>query len=114
MTKEEKRNVIIAVVLAIAAVVVIWWLMQQNNTAPAQTTAPALTPDLGATPTYTNYNVPAYTPDLGDIIPPAQRTAWGQPGPECGCNGTVACGNEQLGMVTTVDQFNAMMGSYNP
>lgn len=117
---EENKKLAIAAAIAIGVVGLIFLIFKgQNVTLGADTVAPAITPE--TTPaTYTNYNVPAYTPNLGDIIPPSQQAIWGQPqgeyggGGGCGCGPTQTCGSGAPGMVGTVEQFQSMMGSYNP
>lgn len=117
---EEHKKLAIAAAISIGVVALIFLIFKgQGGPVAADTTAPAITPQAPA-PTYTNYNVPAYTPNLGDIIPPSQQAVWGMPGGEagaggnCGCGNAATCGNGTPGMVGTVDQFQAMMGSYNP
>lgn len=117
---EENKKLAIAAAIAIGVVALIFLIFKgQGGPIAADTEAPAITPETQPT-TYTNYNVPAYTPDLGAIIPPSQQAVWGMPGGVaaggggCGCGPTQTCGSGAPGMVGTVEQFQSMMGSYNP
>lgn len=115
---EHDKKTAIAAALAIGAVILLYLIFRGNTqTVAADTSAPSLTPNTDVPATYTNYNIPAYTPDLGNIIPPSQQSAWGQPSGElCGCGpgSQSVCSDGSPGMVGTVEQFQAMMGSYNP
>lgn len=117
---EENKKLAIAAAIAIGVVGLIFLIFRGNGgPVAADTVAPEITPDVQPA-NYLNYNVPAFTPDLGDIIPPSQQSVWGQPqgefspGGGCGCGSSQSCGNGTPGMVGTVQQFSAMMGSYNP
>jgi hypothetical protein len=116
MTEKDQKHAT-AAALAIGAVVLLYLIFKGQPAAASDTSAPALTPDVQPS-LYTNYNVPAYSPDLGSIIPPSQQNSWGQQNGAgegcCGPSNMSVCSDGSPGMVGTVEQFQAMIGSYLP
>lgn len=112
MSKEEKKNVLIAVALSIAAVVVIFlWGKHGTTLAASGNGTSPIVPNVGMSsppsPSYVNYNIPAY-----QALPPQvigqqqiQPLSQGNNGGGC-CNSCGYSGSIENG---SVNQFNSLI-----
>lgn len=113
MTSEEKKTVAIAAGLGVAALLVLWFVRGNQDVtvdgtiASPDTTAVAGTSDVGNSPGYINYNIPAFNPGgLPNIVSNTNVSTNFGAGCCPGCSGD----ND---MANNVGEFQALSGLGN-